>query len=312
MEFQVSLRVRGINHVCTFLYGNRGDFMDIKISCIGSGNMGLALMKGAAVIVGGKNIGFADAEISKASDAAAIVKASVLSANSDAANAGDYIFLAVKPQVLQSVLEEITPVIKTRQAKGKAPVLVSMAAGWSIKKIQGIIGKIKAGKSVQSGEPDSAYAPVVRIMPNTPALVSQGMIALAASSEVLPVQISQLETILRGAGAVDRIDEKYFDAVTGLSGSGPAFVYMFIEALADGAVRAGLPRDKALLYAARTVCGAAAMVEQTGKHPGELKDMVTSPGGTTIAGLAALEAGAFRGTVMQAVEAAWRRSVDLA
>ena len=121
-----------------------------------------------------------------------------------------------------------------------------------------------------------------------------------------------METILSGAGTVDRIDEKFFDAVTGLSGSGPAFVYMFIEALADGAVRAGLPRDKALSYAARTVQGAAAMVEQTGKHPGELKDMVTSPGGTTIAGIAALESGAFRGTVMQAVEAAWRRSIELA
>jgi pyrroline-5-carboxylate reductase len=107
------------------------------------------------------------------------------------------------------------------------------------------------------------------------------------------------------------MEEKYFDAITGLSGSGPAFVYLFIEALADGGVRAGLPRDKALRYAAQTALGAAAMVKETGKHPGELKDMVTSPGGTTIAGVAALENGALRGTVMNAVEAAFRRSIEM-
>jgi pyrroline-5-carboxylate reductase len=148
-------------------------------------------------------------------------------------------------------------------------------------------------------------------MPNTPALVSRGMIALAASPETSPEQIAEVKNILGAAGLVDPVEEKYLDAVTGLSGSGPAFVYLFIEALADGGVRAGLPRDKALRYAARTVLGAAAMVEETGKHPGELKDMVTSPGGTTIAGIAALERGAFRGTVMGAVEAAWKRSMEL-
>jgi pyrroline-5-carboxylate reductase len=120
-----------------------------------------------------------------------------------------------------------------------------------------------------------------------------------------------LEQILSGAGLVDMVEERSMDAVTGLSGSGPAFVYMFIEALADGGVRAGLPRDKALRYAAQTVLGSAAMVLETGKHPGELKDMVTSPGGTTIAGVAALENGAFRASAINAVEAAWRRSVEL-
>jgi pyrroline-5-carboxylate reductase len=173
-----------------------------------------------------------------------------------------------------------------------------MAAGWTISKIQAAVGTAKK-------------VPVGRIMPNTPALVSKGMIALAASPEMSGEKITELETMLKGAGIVDRVDEKHLNAVTGLSGSGPAFVYLFIEALADGGVLAGLPRDKALQYAAQTVFGSASMVMESGKHPGELKDMVTSPGGTTISGLAALEAGAFRGTVMQAVESAWLRAAEL-
>jgi len=137
------------------------------------------------------------------------------------------------------------------------------------------------------------------------------MIAMSASPEVSAQSVSEIEKILSGAGIIDKVDERFMDAVTGLSGSGPAFVYLFIEALADGGVRAGLPRDKALRYAAQTVLGSAAMVQETGKHPGELKDMVTSPGGTTIAGITALEDGAFRGTVIKAVEASWKRSLEL-
>jgi pyrroline-5-carboxylate reductase len=279
--------------------------MNVKISCIGSGNMGVALMKGAAGIAGGGNIGFADAELSKAKEAAELTGSVVYQSNTEAAANGDYIFLAVKPQVLRAVLEEIAPPVIERLHKGQAPVLVSMAAGWSIKKIQDTV----SARNARDTAPPRV--PTARIMPNTPALISQGMIALAASDEVPSEKMRELETILGAAGMVDRVDEKYFDAVTGLSGSGPAFVYMFIEALADGAVRAGLPRDKALRYAAQTVLGSAAMVAQTGKHPAELKDMVTSPGGTTIAGLAALESGAFRGTVMRAVEAAWQRAAEL-
>jgi len=120
-----------------------------------------------------------------------------------------------------------------------------------------------------------------------------------------------VEKILSSAGMVDRLEETYMNAITGLSGSGPAFVYVFIEALADGGVRAGLPRDKALRYAAQTVMGAAAMAVESGKHLGELKDMVTSPGGTAIAGITALENGAFRACAINAVEAAWRRSAEL-
>jgi pyrroline-5-carboxylate reductase len=258
--------------------------------------MGFALMKGAAGTVGGTNIGFTDADAEKAKTAAGSLGTVWYRSNREAVENGDYVFLAVKPQALRSVLEEIAPAARERLAAGKPPVLVSMAAGWSIGAIKAVAG---------------AAMPVVRIMPNTPALISRGMIALAASPELSAEKIAELETILTAAGDVDRLDESYLDAVTALSGSGPAFAYLFIEALADGGVRAGLPRDKALRYAAQTVLGSAAMVRETGKHPGELKDMVCSPGGTTIAGVAALEKAAFRGAVMQAVEAAWKRAVEM-
>jgi len=266
--------------------------------------MGFALMKGiaqnadqSAEAAGKARIGFADADKQKAQASAAELGAEVYQSNTEAAEKSDYIFLAVKPQVLAAVLSEIAPVVRKRLTAGNAPALVSMAAGWSIEKVQAAVAD---------------NAPVARIMPNTPALVSKGMIALAVSPQISGEKAVELETMLKGAGVVDRIDEKYLNAVTGISGSGPAFAYLFIEALADGGVLAGLPRDRALQYAAQTVYGSASMVMETGKHPGELKDMVCSPGGTTIAGVAALESGAFRSTVVKAVEAAWRRATELA
>jgi pyrroline-5-carboxylate reductase len=253
-------------------------------------------MKGAAEIGGGKNIGFTDADKAKAELLAGQIGACVYGSNIEAVQKADIVFLAVKPQVLHAVLEEIAPVIENRTGKTEKNVtLVSMAAGWTIAEIQEIAGKI----------------PVVRIMPNTPALIGKGVIAFAPSPEVPSVKIEEIEKILSQTGIVDRLEEKYLDAVTGLSGSGPAFVYLFIEALADGGVQAGLPRDKALRYAAQTVLGAAVMVQETGKHPGELKDMVASPAGTTIAGIAALETGAFRGVVINAVNEAFRRAKEL-
>jgi pyrroline-5-carboxylate reductase len=275
---------------------------EIKIACIGSGNMGFALMKGIAALGGNAktSIGFTDAYAEKAKTAAAALKTGVFGSNTEAVEKADFIFLAVKPQALSDVLAEIAPVIQKRAAANGAPLLVSMAAGWTIEKLQAAIASNAAVR-----------IPVARIMPNTPALISKGMIALAVSPEVSGEKAGALEAMLKGAGTVDRISENYFNAVTGLSGSGPAFAFMFIEALADGGVLAGLPRDKSLCYAAQTVLGSAAMVLETGKHPGELKDMVASPGGTTIAGLAALESGAFRSAAMQAVTAAWKRANEL-
>jgi pyrroline-5-carboxylate reductase len=253
--------------------------------------MGTALMKGAAVVLGRENIGFTDVEAGKAKSAAAMLGAKVFLSNREAVYGAEFVFLAVKPQVLSTVLDEIAPALKENLT-----VLVSMAAGWTISAIQ--------ARTHQK-------QPVVRIMPNTPALIGQGSIALALSPEVDEKQRADAMEILSKSGMVETMEEKYFDAVTALSGSAPAFVYMFIEALADGGVKAGLARDKALMFAAQTVLGAGAMVKDTGRHPGELKDMVTSPGGTTIAGVEALEKGAFRGLVMSAVDAALERAKEL-
>jgi len=262
--------------------------------------MGPALMKGVSKIADPKHIGFCDVQLSKAKAAADSLGSLVYSSNSQAAEQVDFLFLAVKPQVYKNVLEEIAPIVKSRLSSekndGRPLTLISMVAGWSIAKIRSCLG---------------VDVPLVRIMPNTPALVSHGLIAMSTSPDFPAERVPEVETILSGAGLVDNLDEVYMDSVTGLSGSGPAFVYIFIEALADGGVLAGLPRDKALRYAAQTVLGSAQMVQETGKHPGELKDMVTSPGGTTIAGIAALENGAFRGAVINAIEAAWRRSSEL-
>jgi len=265
----------------------------ISIASIGCGNMGFALLKGAEK---NSDIYITDTDAEKAKAAAESLGAKILSCNAEAVEKCDIVFLAVKPQVLSAVLAEISPAVIKKNTEGNPAVLVSMAAGWSIEKIQSVIG-IKF--------------PVVRIMPNTPALIGKGMIAMSVSQEVTAERIRDLKNILDSTGKVDQIEERFMDAVTGLSGSGPAFVYLFIEALAEGGVNAGLPKDKALSYAVQTALGAAAMVQETGKQPGELKDMVTSPGGTTIAGIAALEDGAFRSTVKKAVEAAWKRSIEL-
>ncbi|MDR2783918.1 MAG: pyrroline-5-carboxylate reductase [Treponema sp.] len=269
--------------------------MDRIIACIGSGNMGAALMKGVANVTGGGAIGFTDVDRNKAKQVAEQMGANVYGSNAEAVQEADVVFLAIKPQALQTALEEIASIIKKRAESMRPAILISMAAGWSIAKIQAIVGN----------------TPVVRIMPNTPALIGKGVIAYAPSPETPDQAVEEIRRMLSQTGVVDRLEEPYLNAVTGLSGSGPAFVCLFIEALADGGVRAGLPRDKALRYAAQTALGSAAMILETGKHPAELKDMVASPAGTTIAGVAALEAGAFRGVVMNAVHEAAKRSAEL-
>jgi pyrroline-5-carboxylate reductase len=210
--------------------------------------------------------------------------------NRAAVKDAEIVVLAVKPQVMDGALDSI------RDAMPTDALTVSIAAGVSCERIEARLG----------GAPR-----VVRTMPNTPALVSAGATGIARGAHATEDDVSVALRLFESVGNAVEVPEGLLDAVTGLSGSGPAYVFVFIEALADAGVKNGLPRGAALALAAQTVKGAAELVLSTGKHPGELKDMVTSPGGTTIAGVSALERGAFRGTVIDAVTAATERSKEL-
>ena len=197
----------------------------------------------------------------------------------------DFIFLAVKPANFSATIEPLRQAFK----KNEKSVIVTIAAGLSLDKVGAII----------------------RIMPNTPVLLGKGMITWCKNTLVSDEDCKNFKALLSGAGRLDEIDEKLIDAASAVAGCGPAFVYMFIEALSDGAVECGLPRDKAMTYAAETLAGAAEMVLKTGKHPGQLKDEVCSPGGSTIEGVRALEDGKFRANTASAVIAAYEKTKKL-
>jgi len=213
--------------------------------------------------------------------------------NADLVKDCEVVILAVKPQVMEEVLKEIGPAVKK-----KNPLLISVAAGIRLHTLAEHLG---------------AKSRLVRVMPNSPALVGEGVSAYYAGGSLQKGDRGLVKAILSAFGRVVEVDkEEMMDAVTGLSGSGPAYVFLAVEALADGGVKMGLPRELAVALAAQTVVGAGKMVIETGKHPAELKDMVTSPGGTTIAGLTALEQGGFRGLLIKAVEDATKKSRELA
>jgi len=210
----------------------------------------------------------------------------------DVINQSDVLLLCVKPHDVAGVLKEV-------QSQGRAPgdlLILSIAAGVTLATME---------------EDVAGTARILRVMPNTPALIGKGAAAFSLGSLATPEDGAFAEKLLAAVGTVCQVKESLLDAVTGTSGSGPAYVYTFIEALADGALLEGIPREQALQLAAQTVMGAAAMVVETGDHPAILRDRVTSPGGTTIAGLAALEKGAFRSDVINAVKAATRRAREL-
>lgn len=259
---------------------------------IGCGNMGGALCSAAAKAIDPKRIYVSDFIKEKSEKLCAEIFANAADNEYIAENC-KFIFLGVKPQVIAETIAEIAPVLKARTDRY---ILVSMAAGISIEAIEKMLG---------------FNAPVIRIMPNTPASVGKGIILYSCDDEITFAETEEFEEIFSFAGITDKIPENMIDAASALSGCGPAFVYLFIEALADGAVACGLPRDKALCYAANTVSGAAQMVIESGKHPGELKDAVCSPGGTTIEGVHALEEGAFRADSMNAVIKAYEKTLKL-
>ncbi len=262
-----------------------------KLGFIGVGNMGGALLDACAKHVSGENIIIADADSAKTARFREKYGCAV-GAAPDAAISAEYLFIGVKPQMAPDLFEEIRPALTHRKF---TPVIVSMMAGLPMEKIRALSG---------------IDCPMIRIMPNVAASVGEAMI-IASSLDASDEQIAEFTDFMSGAGRLDFIPEKLIDAGTAVQGCGPAFVCMFVEALADGAVKCGVPRAKAYEYAVQTLKGTAALLEESGKHPAEVKDMVTSPAGSTIEGVMALEENGFRYAVMDAVVKAYQRNVGL-
>ena len=255
----------------------------MKYGFIGCGNMGGAIAKAISSTC-------SDLAVTDRSGKAKTLGLPYTSAAEIAANA-DRIFLAVKPQMMAGVLENLKPILQE-----KKPLLITMAAGLTMEKIEAMAG---------------GGFPVIRIMPNTPTAIGMGVIQYCANELVAQEVLEDWLSDMQKCGLLDPLDEKLIDAASALSGSGPAYMYVFLEALADGAVACGIPRAKAYEYAAMTMAGSAQMYLQTKQHPGALKDAVCSPGGSTIAGVKGLEAGAFRAAGMTCVAATCNRNKEL-
>jgi pyrroline-5-carboxylate reductase len=267
-----------------------------KLGFLGGGNMAEAMIKGmlSAGFVESKNIFVSDVMQSRQEFLHSEYKIKVTGDNRDIAAKCDILILAVKPQVVKKVLEEIHDLVDASK------LIVSVVAGVAIITIEEVL---------RSGQDKNIS--IVRTMPNTPALVQEGVTAIASGTHVSKTDIKVSHRLFEAVGKTVDVDESNMDAVTGLSGSGPAYIFMIIEALSDAGVKMGLSRDVANTLTVQTVLGAAKLARESGKHPGELKDMVTSPGGTTISGLHALEAGGLRNTLIDAVEQATLRSREL-
>jgi pyrroline-5-carboxylate reductase len=263
-----------------------------RIAFLGGGNMAEAIIKGLQREDSGASLMVAEISVERRTYLAKTYPGIRVVEHGDQAAAwGDVVILAIKPQQAASVLATI------QEAVGPDKLIVSIMAGVRCATIE---------EALTSG------TRVVRVMPNTPALVGAGASAICAGQNAAREDLDCVEGIFARVGIVARVDEKQMDAVTGLSGSGPAYVFTFIEALSDAGVKNGLARDVSTKLALQTVLGAARMLAETGEHPAKLREQVTSPGGTTIAGLHVLENGCFRGTIMDAVDAATSRSKELA
>jgi pyrroline-5-carboxylate reductase len=267
--------------------------MAMRIGFIGSGQMASALARGfvQAGIAAPGDVLASDVSPAARQSFSAATGCTAVESNAAVVQSCAVLILAVKPQVLPGVLDELRRVVTVEH------LVISIAAGISLGVLEAALGRDRR---------------LVRVMPNTGCLVGASASAFAIGGACTAADAEYVERLFRSVGVVFRLGEALLDAVTGLSGSGPAYVFQVIEALSDGGVRVGLPRTIATSLAAQTVLGAAKMVLETGRHPAELKDMVTSPGGTTIAGLAVLERTAVRGAFIDAVAAAADRARSLA
>ncbi len=262
------------------------------IAFLGAGNMAEALVKGLlrAHVAEAREIICSDRNEARGAELTQKYGVRFTSSNRRATEDAEIIVLSVKPQIMNKLLDEIAPVLDQKK------LVISIAAGVPIAAIER-----KVGHGVR----------IVRTMPNTPALVGAGATALTAGEHATEEDLQQARALFDAIGKTVIVDEPQLDAVTGLSGSGPAYIFLVIEALSDAGVKVGLARATAQELAAQTVLGSAKLLLETGEHPGRLKDQVTSPGGTAIAGLHTLEAGGLRTTLMDAVEVATRRSKEL-
>lgn len=265
----------------------------MKIGFIGLGNMASAMIGGMLKqqIVTKEEIFGAEKFPQAAQKAKDKLGIDVTSSNKEVAARADVLFLAIKPNVLPTVLEEISDVLR------KDTIVVSIVAGKSL-------------AFIAEGLKSNAHK-LVRCMPNTPALVLEGCTGVCANENVSTQEMEQVLSLLSSFGLAEEVPEKLMDAVVGVSGSSPAYVFLFIEAMADAAVAAGMPRAQAYRFASQAVLGSAKMVLETGKHPGELKDMVCSPGGTTIDAVKVLEEKGLRAAVLGAMEACIDKSKRL-
>lgn len=272
-------------------YNDEVKKMNKKIGFIGCGNMAKAMITSIikAELVAPQSVSASDGYQPSLDDAKARLGINTTMDNKEVVKSSDVIFLAVKPNIYDAVMQEIAPLVD-----GK--LIVSIAPGKTLAYLENGLGK---------------NTKILRTMPNTPAMVGEGVTAICPNNNVTKEDQEVLETIIGTFGTVERIDEKLFDAVVAVSGSSPAYVFMFIEAMADAAVLQGMARDKAYRFAAQAVLGSAKMVLDTDKHPGALKDMVCSPGGTTIEGVAVLEEKGMRSAVIQAMNAVYYKSGKL-
>ncbi len=265
----------------------------MKLGVIGCGKMGTALVQGAirsGVVAAADVVGCDPYETSREAFAN-VTGARVTTDVAAVAMASDVLLFCTKPQDIAGALREVSNLVA-----GQSRLVISIAAGVTL-------------AALEAAAADNFR--IIRAMPNTPALVGHGAAAYCLGTRATADDAKSADALLAAVGLAVQVPEKLMDAVTGLSGSGPAYIYVAIEALADGGVKAGLPRADAIRLAAQTVLGSAAMVLETGEHPAALKDMVTSPGGTTIAGLAALERNGFRSALIEAVGDAARRAAEL-